>query len=140
MQLQSFRHLFPFENHFHDHSGLRQHYIDEGRGDPVVMLHGNPTWSFMYRALLADLRSSNRVIAPDHIGCGLSDKPNDRRYNYNLEQRIRDLGVLLDALGVTSDITLVAQAADEIQANEDLSGTASSIMFRLSVKQRENTL
>ena len=108
VQPQSFRQLFPFESHFHDHSGLRQHYVDEGEGAPVVMLHGNPTWSFMYRRLLADLRSSNRVIAPDHIGCGLSDKPDDRRYTYNLEQRIHDLGALLEALGVTNNITLVA--------------------------------
>jgi pimeloyl-ACP methyl ester carboxylesterase len=107
VRLEPFRHLFPFQCRFHDHSGLRQHYIDEGRGAPVVMLHGNPTWSFMYRTLIADLRTSYRVIAPDHIGCGLSDKPDDTRYTYNLAQRVRDLDVLLESAGVTRDITLV---------------------------------
>ncbi len=107
MRLEPFRHLFPFESHFYDQSGLRQHYIDEGCGAPIVMLHGNPTWSFMYRALIADLRSSYRVIAPDHIGCGLSDKPNDDRYAYKLEERVRDLTALLESAAVTTDVTLV---------------------------------
>jgi cis-3-alkyl-4-acyloxetan-2-one decarboxylase len=107
VRLEPIRHLFPFQSRFHDHSGLRQHYVDEGQGAPVVMLHGNPTWSFMYRALIADLRASYRVIAPDHIGCGLSDKPDDTRYTYNLAQRVRDLSVLLECVGVTRDITLV---------------------------------
>jgi cis-3-alkyl-4-acyloxetan-2-one decarboxylase len=61
----------------------------------------------MYRTLIADLRDSYRVIAPDHIGCGLSDKPDDTRYTYNLAQRVRDLSVLLESAGVTRDITLV---------------------------------
>jgi pimeloyl-ACP methyl ester carboxylesterase len=107
VRLEPFRHLFPFQSRFYDHSGLRQHYIDEGQGAPVVMLHGNPTWSFMYRALIADLRDSYRIIAPDHIGCGLSDKPDDTRYTYNLAQRVRDLSDLLESAGVTRDITLV---------------------------------
>jgi haloalkane dehalogenase len=107
VRLERFRHLFPFESRFHDHAGLRQHYVDEGLGAPVVMLHGNPTWSFMYRALIADLRTSYRVIAPDHIGCGLSDKPDDTRYAYTLDQRVRDVSALLEGAGVTRDITLV---------------------------------
>ena len=69
-----------------DRGGLRLHYIDEGSGEPVVMLHGNPTWSFYYRHLIDDLRDSHRVIVPDHIGCGLSDKPDDSRYDYTLRQ------------------------------------------------------
>ena len=107
VRLEPFRHLFPFESRFHDHAGVRQHYVDEGRGAPVVMLHGNPTWSFMYRALIVNLRTSYRVIAPDHIGCGLSDKPDDARYAYTLEQRVRDVSALLESAGVTRDITLV---------------------------------
>jgi cis-3-alkyl-4-acyloxetan-2-one decarboxylase len=107
VRLEQIRDLFPFESRFYDHSGLRQHYVDEGQGAPIVMLHGNPTWSFMYRTLIADLRDSYRVIAPDHIGCGLSDKPDDTRYTYNLAQRVRDLSDLLEGVGVTRDITLV---------------------------------
>ena len=104
---KAFRNLFPFESHFHDQNGLRQHYVDEGRGTPVVMLHGNPTWSFMYRALISDLRDSFRVIAPDHMGCGFSDKPDDSRYPYTLERRIQDLDGLLETAGVANDISLV---------------------------------
>ncbi|MGA7880581.1 MAG: alpha/beta fold hydrolase [Terrimicrobiaceae bacterium] len=107
MRLEPIRHLFPFENRFHNHSGLRQHYVDEGFGAPLVMLHGNPTWSFMYRTLIAGLRGAYRVIAPDHIGCGLSDKPDDTRYAYTLDRRVRDLSDLLESIGVTRDVTLV---------------------------------
>jgi cis-3-alkyl-4-acyloxetan-2-one decarboxylase len=107
VRLEPFRHLFPFESRFCDHAGVRQHYIDEGHGEPVVMLHGNPTWSFMYRALISNLRTSYRVIAPDHVGCGLSDKPDDTQYAYTLEQRVLDVGALLESAGVTGGITLV---------------------------------
>src|SRR5262249_39819833 len=63
-------------------SGVRYHYLDEGAGDPVVMLHGNPTWSFYYRDLVRGLRDNYRTVVPDHVGCGLSDKPDDARYDY----------------------------------------------------------
>src|SRR5947209_4462471 len=90
-----------------DRDGLRLHYIDEGAGEPVVMLHGNPTWSFYYRHLIDDLRDSYRVIVPDHIGCGLSDKPDDSRYDYTLARRVDDLESLLDHLGLDRELTLV---------------------------------
>jgi haloalkane dehalogenase len=90
-----------------DSDGLRLHYIDEGAGDPVVMLHGNPTWSFYYRHLIDELRDSHRVIVPDHIGCGLSDKPDDSRYDYTLARRVEDLEALLDHLSLDRDLTLV---------------------------------
>jgi len=86
--------------------GQRMHYVDEGQGDPVVMVHGNPTWSFYYRDLISQLRSSHRVIAPDHIGCGRSDKPNDAHYDYTLSTRVADLGTLVDSLDLRN-ITLV---------------------------------
>jgi pimeloyl-ACP methyl ester carboxylesterase len=99
--------LYPFTGHFFDRPAGRLHYLDEGRGDPVVMLHGNPTWSFYYRNLVLELRESHRCIVPDHIGCGLSDKPPESRYDYSLKSRIDDLEALLDHVGVTSSITLV---------------------------------
>jgi len=71
------------------------------------MVHGNPTWSFYYRNLVLALRDRYRCIAPDHIGCGYSDKPGDDSYNYTLEQRVADLEALLDGLGVTKNINLV---------------------------------
>jgi cis-3-alkyl-4-acyloxetan-2-one decarboxylase len=87
--------------------GLRLHYIDEGEGEPVVMLHGNPSWSFLYRNLIEAVRGSHRVVVPDHIGCGLSDKPDDSQYSYTLKSRVDDLEALLDHLGLDRDLTLV---------------------------------
>src|SRR3954452_7660541 len=81
-----------------DRGGLRLHYIDEGSGEPVVLLHGNPTSSFFYRPLIEALRYAYRVIVPDHIGCGRSDKPDDSRYDYTLASRVDDLEFLLDHL------------------------------------------
>ncbi len=79
--------------------GLRMHYIDEGSGPVVLMLHGNPTWSFYYRNLVKHLSGLGfRCIVPDHVGCGLSDKPQD--YNYTLEQRIQDVELLIHRLGL----------------------------------------
>lgn len=84
---------------------FRLHYVDEGQGEPILMLHGNPTWSFMYRKLIADAVSRGyRAIAPDHIGCGLSDKPQD--YHYTLDNHIQNLTQLIKSLDI-SNITLV---------------------------------
>lgn len=100
--------LYPFEGHFFDRGGLRYHYLDEGEGPPVVMVHGNPTWSFYYRDLARALRSDHRVIVPDHMGCGYSDKPDDRHYGYRLADRIADLEALLDHLEPEKPVTLIA--------------------------------
>ena len=74
------------------------HYLDEGPRDAplVLMVHGNPTWSFYYRNLVIALRDRYRCIVPDHIGCGLSDKPADDQYSYTLARRISDLGALME--------------------------------------------
>ena len=89
---------YPFSpRRFRLSSGLEMNFVDEGDGFPVVMVHGNPTWSFFYRNVVRKLKARFRCIVPDHIGCGLSDKPGDG-YAYTLEQRIADLGELLDAL------------------------------------------
>ena len=100
------RELYPFEDHFLDLDGLRFHYLDEGSGEAVVAVHGNPTWSFYYRDLVRDLRHDYRVIVPDHMGCGLSDKPDDSAYDYTLSRRIEDFGRLMDDLGL-DDVNLV---------------------------------
>lgn len=88
-------------------SGLRYHYIDEGQGPPVVMVHGNPSWSIYYRNLVEALSPTHRCIVPDHIGCGFSDKPDDSAYAYTLSQRIEDLTSLLASLNLSEPITLV---------------------------------
>jgi haloalkane dehalogenase len=88
-------------------SGILLHYLDEGQGEPVVMVHGNPTWSFFFRRLVEALSPTYRTIAPDQIGCGLSDKPEDSRYAYTLASRADDLEALLDHLGIDRNVTLV---------------------------------
>lgn len=90
--------LYPFESHWLNIDGVRLHYLDEGpREAPVVlMLHGNPTWSFYYRNLVLALRERYRCIVPDHVGCGLSDKPAADEYPYTLKRRISDLDRLMD--------------------------------------------
>lgn len=98
---------YPFASHFLDRRGLKLHYLDEGAGDPVVMAHGNPTWSYYYRNLVAALRDRFRCVVPDHMGCGLSDKPQPPQYDYSLDSRVADLTALLDHLGVRENVTLV---------------------------------
>lgn len=88
-------------------NGLRYHYLDEGQGDPVLMVHGNPSWSLYYRNLVSALKDQYRCIVPDHIGCGLSEKPSDDRYDYTLANRIDDLETLMERLGLHENITLV---------------------------------
>ncbi len=99
----------PDESFFYDHAGLRMHYVDAGPRDapPVVMLHGNPTWSFYYRGLIDALRGTHRCVVPDHIGMGLSDKPRETHYDYTLEHRVLDVGRLINHLKLGDDITLV---------------------------------
>jgi haloalkane dehalogenase len=71
------------------------------------MLHGNPTWSFFYRDLIRGLSDDYRTVAPDHVGCGLSDKPGDDRYDYTLSRRVDDLEALLEHLALREGLTLV---------------------------------
>ena len=99
--------LYPFGSHFETIGGHQYHYVDEGKGDPVVMLHGNPTWSFYYRELILKLSPHFHCLAPDHIGCGYSDKPGDQTYSYTLEQRVKDLEEFLEKKKITQNILLV---------------------------------
>jgi cis-3-alkyl-4-acyloxetan-2-one decarboxylase len=97
------RTLYPFERRdFLTPSGARMNYLDEGPGrgsdEAILMLHGNPTWSFFYRDLIRTLSPSWRCVAPDHVGMGLSEKPQD--YDYSLERRISDLEALVSKLGL----------------------------------------
>ena len=98
--------LYPFGRNGFERNGLCQNYIDEGTGDPVLMVHGNPTWSFYYRELVKRLSGQFRCVVPDHIGCGYSDKPSDDDYNYTLESRVDDLEALVEYLDLR-DVRLV---------------------------------
>jgi haloalkane dehalogenase len=93
--------------------GIAMSCLDEGPrdGEVVVMLHGNPSWSYYWRHLVLGLRDRYRCIVPDHVGMGLSDKPDDApdaspRYDYTLQSRVEDLESLLDGLGITGPVTL----------------------------------
>lgn len=101
------RELYPFESHYVEVSGRRMHYLDEGSGLPLLMVHGNPTWSFYWRNLVTAFRDRYRVIVPDHIGCGLSDKPMPGEYDFRLASRIADLTALIEHLDL-KDVTLMA--------------------------------
>jgi haloalkane dehalogenase len=90
------RRAYPFASHYLDVEGGQLHYVDEGEGPPVVMVHGQPTWSFMYRHLISGLSTKFRCIALDHIGFGLSDKP--RSWAYEPSAHANNLGALVDAL------------------------------------------
>ncbi len=111
MDLPSAKHwreLYPFDSHYHQHQdGVRQHYVDENSeaDETFLFVHGNPTWSFYWRNLIAGLRAQYRCVAVDHIGCGLSDKP--QTYHYTLDQHIQNVVSLIDQLEL-KNITLVA--------------------------------
>ena len=100
---------YPFNSHFLEVNGHKLHYLDEGdkQAEPVVMLHGNPSWSFYYRRLVTGLKDDYRCIVPDHIGMGLSDKPLKDNYDFHFSQRVKDLSDLLTQLDINENITLV---------------------------------
>ncbi|HXE91592.1 MAG TPA: alpha/beta fold hydrolase [Terriglobales bacterium] len=101
------REMYPFRTASVTVHGKRMSYVDEGAGDapPIVLLHGNPTWSFLYRNVIPRLTGRYRVIAPDHVGFGLSEKPDNLAY-YTLERHIANFTALVEALGLKK-ITLV---------------------------------
>lgn len=110
----AWRRLYPFDSHFLPVGGGQTvHYVDEGPrdGQPVVMVHGNPTWSFYYRDVVAALAQTHRCVVPDHVGCGFSSRPADGDYDFTLAQRVDDLTVLLDQLqrdhGLRAPVDLV---------------------------------
>ena len=103
---ETFGGTFPFKPRFFTHDGVRLHYVDEGQGEPVVLLHGNPTWSYLYRRFIPPLCENHRCLAPDHMGFGRSDKPLDRPYT--LAKHIENLTALLNHLEL-NNITFVMQ-------------------------------
>jgi pimeloyl-ACP methyl ester carboxylesterase len=99
---------YPFKSnylHLDPANDIRLHYLDEGKGkETFLFVHGNPTWSFYWRHLVSALSTDARCVAVDHIGCGLSSKPEN--YPYRLETHIENLTRLIDALELR-DITIV---------------------------------
>ena len=98
------RDLYPFIPRTFKTEHGRIHYVDEGDGPPVVLVHGTPTWSFLWRRLIRELAGTHRVVAPDHLGFGLSDKPPGAPYRP--EDHAARLAALIEHLGLR-DVTLV---------------------------------
>jgi haloalkane dehalogenase len=98
---------FPFTPHFVDQDGLRMHYLDEGTGDPVLCLHGEPTWSYLYRKMIPGLAAAARVVAPDYFGFGRSDKPTNIGW-YTFDRQCASILRLVEELDL-SRLTLVMQ-------------------------------
>jgi haloalkane dehalogenase len=97
----------PYEQHYAEVAGARVHYVDEGSGPPLLLLHGNPTWSFLYRDVIAGLRDRFRCIAPDYPGFGRSDKPTDLAW-YSYDRHVEQVTGVLDTLEL-SGATVVVQ-------------------------------
>jgi haloalkane dehalogenase len=98
---------FPFVPRYLQQDGHRMHYVDEGGGDPVLCLHGEPTWSFLYRKMIPGLAAVARVVAPDYFGFGRSDKPTTSEW-YTFERHSASIRRLVEELDLRR-ITLVVQ-------------------------------
>jgi haloalkane dehalogenase len=114
---------WEFAPHYLEQDGLRMHYVDVGEGDPVLLLHGEPTWSFLYRKVIGALADSVRCVAPDYFGFGRSDKPTDPAW-YSYDAHVSSVERLVEELDLR-DLTVVVQ---------DWGGP---IGFRLCVEQPE---
>jgi haloalkane dehalogenase len=98
---------FPFAPRYLEQDGLRMHYLDEGEGEPVLCLHGEPTWSFLYRKMIPALAAVGRVVAPDYFGFGRSDKPTAEGW-YTFDRHCESITRLVDELDLRG-LTLVVQ-------------------------------
>ncbi|MGH3522646.1 MAG: haloalkane dehalogenase [Mycobacterium sp.] len=96
--------LYPFGSRWFDSTRGRMHYIDEGSGQPMLLCHGNPTWSFLYRDVVIALRDRFRCIAPDYLGFGLSARPTG--FGYTAEEHASVVGELVDHLGLDDYLTM----------------------------------
>lgn len=98
---------YPYTPNYLEWNGLRMHYLDEGQGEPVVLFHGEPTWSFLYRKVLDNLvAAGRRVIAPDYFGFGRSDKPTDPDF-YTYDRHVASMKDLMDHLDVDAATAVV---------------------------------
>jgi pimeloyl-ACP methyl ester carboxylesterase len=103
---ETFEDTYPFAPHFTEAPGFPMHYVDEGNGQPIILIHGEPTWSYLYRNFIPTLARNFRIIAPDHMGFGKSGTPQDA--DYTLGRHARNLGALIEELDLR-EITLVMQ-------------------------------
>jgi haloalkane dehalogenase len=100
---------FAFAPHYAEADGLRLHHVDEGAGPPVLCFHGEPTWSYLYRHMLGELTGAgHRVVCPDLVGFGRSDKPTDQRW-YTYERHVETVSRHLEQIDGLQDVTVVVQ-------------------------------
>ncbi len=142
------RTLFPFESQWATIDGYRLHYVDQGPRDPVatlVLAHGNPTWSFYWRNMIAAWSTRYRVISLDHLGCGLSEKP--AKGPYLLADRVRHLVQFVQSMRL-QNVTLVGHdwggaistgaaetspTSEPLGVNDTGAFRSSNIPFRIAV-------
>ena len=98
---------YPFSPHYAEFDGMRMHHLDEGEGEPILLMHGEPTWSYLYRRMIPPLASRFRCIAPDYLGFGRSDKPL-RIEDYTYDLHAASISALVESLDLR-DITVVVQ-------------------------------
>jgi haloalkane dehalogenase len=105
---ETFNGSWPFKPNFYEGNGFLQHFVDEGPkdADPIIMLHGEPTWGYIYRKFIPALAEKNRIIVPDHMGFGKSETPQDK--NYTLKTHVENLSGLIDFLGL-KNVTFIGQ-------------------------------
>jgi haloalkane dehalogenase len=113
--------LYPFASRWFDSTRGRMHYVDEGSGPPILLCHGNPTWSFLYRDIIVALRDRFRCIAPDYLGFGLSERPPG--FGYTIDEHAGVVGELVDHLGLDGYLTMgqdwggpISMAVDVVRA------------------------
>ena len=105
---ETFEGTWPYQPNFFDGNGFLMHYVDEGprQANPIILLHGEPTWGYLYRKFIPELSKSYRVIVPDMMGFGKSETPQDKEYT--LKTHVENLSRLIDNLKLTN-ITFVGQ-------------------------------
>jgi haloalkane dehalogenase len=96
--------LYPFVSRWFDSTRGRLHYVDEGTGTPILLCHGNPTWSFLYRDIIIALRDHFRCIAPDYLGFGLSERPSG--FGYTIDEHAGVVGEFVDHLNLDGYLTM----------------------------------
>lgn len=103
---ETFDGTYPFKPHFSTAPGFRMHYVDEGQGETILLLHGEPTWGYLYRHMIPSLARHHRVVVPDQMGFGKSEKPKGRAYS--LRTHVENLTALIEDLDLR-DLTLFGQ-------------------------------
>jgi len=122
---ETFDNTWPFEARYTEAPGFRMHYVDEGKGETVLALHGEPTWGYLFRNLIKALSPRYRVIAPDHMGFGKSETPQDRSYllqdhidnleRFVLDLDLRDITLVMHDFGGPAGIGLAIRHPDRIK-------------------------